>query len=114
MSGHLLYPHVDSNPASTSSVWLKDILREEMGYSGIIVADDIKMEALGGPIPQTAIKALTAGNDMIIVITDSQTLYAVRDTLVEFFGDENTQPALDASLARILTTKYQFLLDHRD
>lgn len=107
MPGHLLYPQIDEYPVSISSVWLKDILRHELGYTGIIIADDIKMGALGDDIPQSAVSALSSGNDMIITVLDPELLETTRQRLLTHYQDPIQEEELNEKLIRILEAKFQ-------
>jgi beta-N-acetylhexosaminidase len=72
MSGHLAFPSIldASTPASLSSWFLKDILRDRIGYKGLIITDDLLMNGAAvsaGSVSQAAKQALQAGNDIIML-----------------------------------------------
>jgi beta-N-acetylhexosaminidase len=73
MSGHLVFPGVapDETPASLSRFFISDLLKGSLGYRGLVITDDLYMVgAIGeGTILEAAIKALEAGNDMILLST---------------------------------------------
>ncbi len=69
MAAHILFPKVDSQPASLSRRWISQVLRGELQFSGAVFADDLSMAgaASGGDILARATQALEAGCDVLPV-----------------------------------------------
>ena len=54
MSAHVVYSAIDAaSPATTSPIVVKEIMREAIGFDGLILSDDLSMKALGGPFART-------------------------------------------------------------
>lgn len=67
MTGHLVFTAWDAeNPATLSQTVIRDIIRGAIGFDGLLLTDDIDMEALGGSIPERAARAHAAGCDIIL------------------------------------------------
>lgn len=74
MSGHLAFPQIESSgaPASLSKYFLTDLLRNQLGFEGIIITDDMMMvgaTAYAGAMSTAFKMALEAGNDIILSST---------------------------------------------
>ena len=69
MTAHILFENVDSkNPVTLSSLFLKDVLRHNIGYKGLIISDDLDMKALSlhFKTQEIPIRALKAGCDLLL------------------------------------------------
>ncbi len=67
MTGHLKFPVWDKeHPATLSPTIIRDIIREKIGFDGLLLTDDIDMEALAGTIPERSERAHQAGCDIVL------------------------------------------------
>ena len=91
MPAHVLYPKVDpAQPAGFSSVWLKQVLRGQLGFEGVVFSDDLSMAGAhgAGNIAARALAALGAGCDMVLACNDPESADALLSEL------HHTMPAV--------------------
>lgn len=81
MTAHIDYQHIDASLPTFSSLWLQKILRQQIGFDGLIFSDDLSMHGacIGGNIVERAERALKAGCDMLLVCND----HAAMDALLQ-------------------------------
>ncbi len=72
MTAHIAYSNIDKDIATFSKFWLKDILRNQIGFSGAIISDDLSMKGTDylGDISTKVCKALDSGCNIILVCND--------------------------------------------
>ena len=67
MTAHVVYTALDKdNPATTSEKVIRDTIRGTLGFDGVLISDDIGMQALVGTYPERATAALAAGCDLVL------------------------------------------------
>lgn len=84
MVAHILFPRVDDAPSSLSARWIRDVLRGEMRFQGVVFADDLSMggaAAAFGDIVTRATRALSAGCDMLPVCNQRASVVELLDRL---------------------------------
>jgi len=108
MAGHLLYPAVDAErPASLSPKWM-GILREVLGFDGVVVTDDLAMAgASGGGTPErAAVEAVGAGADLLVVSSPPQQQADAYDAVVAAVeSGEIPEERVRASVRRLVEVK---------
>ncbi|WP_073253662.1 beta-N-acetylhexosaminidase [Shimia gijangensis] len=65
MTAHLVYDALDAAPATTSPIVMQ-LIRDKIGFDGLIMTDDISMKALSGPLSQRSSASIDAGCDVVL------------------------------------------------
>jgi beta-N-acetylhexosaminidase len=98
LAAHVVYSRVDPRPAGYSTVWLQQVLRHELGFTGAVFSDDLGMAGAalaGGAIEQSAL-ALEAGCDMVLLCNDRSAGESVIEAV-----DRGASAVRSARLARM-------------
>ncbi len=96
MPAHVIYEKIDIHPAGFSKIWLTKILREQLGFHGMIFSDDISMAGAvvqGTPLDR-ANAALEAGCDMVLICNNRMAVHEVINDL--------PQSSMPASRVRVM------------
>ncbi len=83
ITAHVVYPALDPDfPATLSQRIITDILREQLGFRGVVITDDLEMGAImrHGGVERAAVQALQAGADMLLVCHQLDLALRARDT----------------------------------
>ncbi len=89
MPAHVIFPKVDARPTGFSARWLQDTLREQLGFGGAIISDDLSMTAAreldGKPLSyaESVMAATLAGCDLALVCNQSLNGGLVLDEMLE-------------------------------
>lgn len=106
MTSHILLPRIDANaPVTLSQVFNRQLLREEMGFEGVVVTDDIGMGAVAKLFaePQAAVQLLKSGADLIMMCSYFADTGRCRDLAAAVLEAERqgTLPQAAAARARV-------------
>jgi beta-N-acetylhexosaminidase len=98
MPAHVIYAAVDDKPACFSAFWLKDVLRQRLGFQGVIFSDDLTMQGahVMGDIVDRGRAALVAGCDMVLVCNHPEESVRLLDNL-----GAHDDPVAHVRLARL-------------
>lgn len=113
MTAHVHYPALDPDaPATLSRFILTDLLRNELGFEGVTLTDDMEMRAIldHSTIGEASIRALQAGADMILIChqhaRQSEAIFAIEKAVEE---GELSMEDLSTHAERIWKLKEKFL-----
>lgn len=110
MTAHVIFPafEPDEIPATLSRRVLTDLLREELGFNGLIVTDCLEMQAISKHfgVKEGAVRAIEAGADLVLVShTLSEQIAAIEYVYEAVESGRLSEERIDASVQRILALK---------
>src|SRR5690606_37234047 len=113
MVAHIYFPQIDSEenlPSSLSSNIINGLLREQMGYEGLVITDALDMDAIDTVYSPSnaAIRAIEAGNDLILLgahISPESQMLAMQAVVEAVRNGDIAETRIDASVRRILSAK---------
>lgn len=115
MTAHIALPNVtgDYTPATLSKVVVNDILREELGFKGVVITDAINMKALRDnyTLEEICNYSINAGVDIILMPLDPIEASNTIENLVN--NGTISEERINESVSRILTLKYKNKLDEQ-
>lgn len=115
MTAHLCIPSLDTTPnqpSSLSKAVVTDLLHDELGFDGLTFTDGLDMKAVSGRYKagEAAIKALKAGNDVLLIPADIED--CITAVLQEAMRDDDFRYQVRHSCRRVLAAKYRVGLAH--
>ena len=109
MTAHIVYPALDADrPATLSPAILTDLLRQELGFDGLLITDDMEMKAIDARYQsgEAAVMAIEAGADIVLVLwTPTKQIEVFKALLSAVKSGRISQARLDQSVRRILKSK---------
>ncbi len=113
MTAHIAFPKIIGSdiPATLSKKFLTGILRENMGFRGIIVTDDLEMDAISEmmDIGEAAVRSIEAGTDIVLVSTNGESISKVYSAVSRAISEGRISMArVDASVKRIIEVKLRY------
>jgi beta-N-acetylhexosaminidase len=107
MTSHVRFPAFDSEVATFSAKIVRDVLRGELAYDGLVVSDDLCMGAITKrwPVAEATLKCLDAGHDVLMIAHDLQGMTDAVELLREAGAPEEQLSAADARITRLLARR---------
>jgi beta-N-acetylhexosaminidase len=111
MTAHILYPRLDPDyPVTLSEKILRGLLRERLGFEGVVISDDIEMGALAGNYPTREImkRAILAGVDVILAVGGLDALKLIGEVKGLVRSGELSEEQIEEGVRRVLRLKFRY------
>jgi beta-N-acetylhexosaminidase len=111
MTAHILYPRLDPDyPVTLSEKILRGLLRERLGFEGVVISDDIEMGALAANYPTREIlkRAILAGVDIILAVGALDALKLIGEVKALVRSGELSEEQIDEGVRRVLRLKQKY------
>lgn len=112
MTAHVVYDGIDKGTPATFSVKiLRDILRTELGFNGLIISDDLSMGAIGKNcgMEEGCVKAFLAGCDIVLALCEPKKIGSALNIFASAIGTRKIPfERVEKSLQRIIAFKERF------
>jgi beta-N-acetylhexosaminidase len=115
LSGHLSFPLITGNnkPASLSPFFSREVVRNRLGFEGILMTDDLYMSGAhqsGLPFAEICVQALEAGNDMIMLSKTPEVNDEIwRSVLLRYRQSSSFRRHIGEAVRRIIRTKLDYI-----
>lgn len=120
MTAHIAYPRVlgSNMPATLSREMLTELLRNEMGFDGLIITDDMEMAAVSSSIDlgEAAVRSVEAGADIVLTSASGRSIARIFTALKAAAGSGRlSMERIDRSVLRILEVKLRYaIMEYED
>ncbi len=116
MVGHIFYPNIDSKTSTISSEILNTRLREQLGFQGVLITDDMEMDSIEkqGNYTEIAKQALLAGNDILLYSGIPKVQREVYEYILQSVKNgEIPETTINEKVLRVLRLKIKYgLIDY--
>ncbi|NLY70221.1 MAG: glycoside hydrolase family 3 protein, partial [Clostridiales bacterium] len=116
MVAHILYEMIDPlYPSTLSETIIQDLLRDQLGFNGIVITDDMTMGAImdNYDVTEASIQSIKAGCDIVLVCHGYENIINVLEALKRAVeNNEITEDRINQSVYRILTIKHKYGIEN--
>lgn len=111
MTAHIIYPALDAeHPATLSRKIIEGLLRQQLGYQGVVVTDDLEMGAIvrHGAVEHAAVQALGAGADLLLICHTLDLALAAQEACLRALENgELSERRIEEARARLAVLRQQ-------